>query len=305
MDLLSDAILVMRTGRPHSARTERRPPWAVSHPPFPGAGVHVMLQGTCVLTVADGDPVTVGPGDVVLLPHGDAHALGDASSGPPPGGPSVTPLTGLDDQPPADGPVVMLCGAYLLDVARRHPLLGELPAVVHLPARHGRHPSLHAAVDLLATELERPHPGSDALRAALLDALLIYAIRAWYEQQSDHHHSTTGWGAALRDPALQPALNAIHTDPGRAWTVQDLGAKAGLSRTTFSRRFTATLGQPPMAYLTWWRMTLAARLLRDSDAPLSAVAQRIGYTSEFAFANAFKREFGVAPGRYRKQCQET
>ncbi|WUH98533.1 AraC family transcriptional regulator [Spirillospora sp. NBC_00431] len=297
MDLLSDTILAMRTGRPHSARTERRPPWAVRHPPFDGAGVHVMLQGTCVLTLADGDPLTLGPGDVVLLPHGDAHTLVDASSLPP-GGAYVTPLTGLNDEAPADGPIVMLCGAYLLDRGRRHPMLGELPPVVHLPARQGRHPSLRATVDLLADELERPRPGADALRAALLDALLVYAIRAWFDQRPD---PTTGWAAALRDPAMRRALNAIHADPARPWTVEELGAKAELSRTTFSRRFAATLGQPPITYLTWWRMTLAARLLRDSDAPLSAVAQRIGYTSEFAFANAFKREYGLAPGRYRKR----
>ena len=83
-----------------------------------------------------------------------------------------------------------------------------------------------------------------------------------------------------------------------------LAAEAGLSRAPFARRFTALIGQPPLSYLTWWRMTTAARLLRDADAPLSAIALRVGYTSEFAFANAFKRHHGIAPGTYRRSTQQ-
>ncbi|MDG4863395.1 helix-turn-helix transcriptional regulator, partial [Streptomyces sp. T-3] len=90
--------------------------------------------------------------------------------------------------------------------------------------------------------------------------------------------------------------------PARPWTVEDLGARAGLSRAAFARRFTALVGQPPLAYLTWWRMTTAGRLLREADAPLRTVAEQAGYTSEFAFAKAFKREYGMAPGQYRKRA---
>jgi AraC-like DNA-binding protein len=108
------------------------------------------------------------------------------------------------------------------------------------------------------------------------------------------------WSAALHDPATAAALSCIHADPAYRWTVEELATRAGLSRSAFARRFTALVGRPPLAYLSWWRMTLAARLLRESDAPLSTVARQTGYTSEFAFANAFKREYGVAPGRYRR-----
>ncbi len=96
------------------------------------------------------------------------------------------------------------------------------------------------------------------------------------------------------------ALRAIHSDPARPWTVATLAAEAGLSRAPFARRFTAQLGQPPLTYLTWWRMTTAARLLRESDQPLTTVAARVGYASEFAFSAAFKRRYGVAPGRFRR-----
>jgi AraC-like DNA-binding protein len=195
----------------------------------------------------------------------------------------------------------MLCGAYLLDRSRAHPLLGDLPEVIHLPARVGHHPGLRAAVDLLGGELEQPRPGGDAMLPALLDVLLLHILRAWFDEQSAHG-AATGWAAALRDPAVAAGLRAIHRDPGRPWTVEELAFQAGLSRAAFARRFAALVGQPPQAYLTWWRMTLAARLLRDSDAPLATVARKVGYTSEFAFAHAFKREYGLAPGGFRRSA---
>jgi AraC-like DNA-binding protein len=104
---------------------------------------------------------------------------------------------------------------------------------------------------------------------------------------------------ALTDPAIAAALTAIHDAPDRPWTVAELGARAGLSRAAFANRFTALVGQPPLTYLTWWRMTIAARLLRRSGTPLRVVARRAGYSSDVAFAAAFKREYGITPGRYR------
>ncbi len=174
----------------------------------------------------------------------------------------------------------------------------DLPQLIHIPAHVGRHPHLRAAVDLLAAELAQPRLGSDAIIPALLDTLLLYLLRSWLDQQPTHH--TTGWSAALSDPVTTLALQAMHRDPARSWTVATLAAEAQLSRAPFARRFTTLLGQPPMTYLTWWRMTTAARLLRHTDAPLSSIASMVGYTSEFAFANAFKRHHGTAPGKYRR-----
>jgi AraC-like DNA-binding protein len=115
------------------------------------------------------------------------------------------------------------------------------------------------------------------------------------------HAPPAGWPAALRDTSVAAALGAIHGSPARPWTVAELGSLAGLSRAAFARRFTALVGQPPLAYLTWWRMTLAARDLRDGSEPLSAIAKKAGCTSEYAFAHAFKRQRGIAPGHYRQQ----
>jgi AraC-like DNA-binding protein len=96
----------------------------------------------------------------------------------------------------------------------------------------------------------------------------------------------------------------MHQDHARPWTVQELGDRAGLSRAAFARRFTTLVGRPPLSYLTWWRLSTAARLLREADAPLASIASQVGYTSQFAFAHAFKREFGVAAGSYRRQWRQ-
>jgi AraC-like DNA-binding protein len=107
-------------------------------------------------------------------------------------------------------------------------------------------------------------------------------------------------GAALHDPGVAAALQAMHAEPERPWTVATLAAAARMSRAAFARRFTGLVGQPPLRYLTWWRMTTAARLLRARDTPLDAVAASVGYTSTFAFSTTFKRRFGTTPARYRR-----
>lgn len=316
MDVLSDAITAMRTGRPHSSRHEKHASWAMRFPSFAGAGFHVVLQGACWLFPPTGDPVPLGPGDVAFLPHGSEHLLADSPSAPPDDMP-VTALDGRgcirsDESSPqrssiepdrhdaVTGSTVLLCGAYELDQTRPHPLLYGLPEFVHLPARVGHHSPLRAAIDLLGGEMKEPQPGTDAVVPTLLDLLLLYILRAWYAEQANGP-ATHGWAAAFRDQAIMAALRGIHRDPGRQWTVQELSAEAGLSRSAFARRFSALVGQPPLSYLTWWRMTAAARLMRTSDSPLGKVAEQIGYTSEFAFAKAFKREYGTAPGKYRRQ----
>ncbi|GAB4057546.1 AraC family transcriptional regulator [Catellatospora paridis] len=304
--MLSDVITVTRTGRARSAHVRWHAPWGQHFASVPGsAGFQVILQGSCWLLPPDAQPVPLGEGDVVFLPRGTGHTLADSPETPvvAPGCVPGDPLSVSDsvDRSGQGGPeTVVLCGAYQLDVSRAHPLLLTLPSVMHLPARSRRNPELTSAVRLLAAEVRHPRLGADAARRALLDTLLLYILRVWFDEQPVRG-GTAGWAAALNDPPVAAALHAIHGDPAAGWTVAKLAAQAGLSRAAFARRFATLVGQPPLAYLTWWRMTTAERLLRTSDAPLRSIAEQVGYGSEFAFATAFKRSHATSPGRYRRE----
>ncbi|MEV4352675.1 AraC family transcriptional regulator [Actinoplanes sp. NPDC049596] len=309
MDVLSQALVAARTGHPTSYRVECRRPWGRVFPAVPGAGFHVILEGSAWVMPTTGQPVSLSVGDVVVFPHGHPHAMADHPDTPLRPMPYV-PETTLDTEqgsttvgPDGSGPgtigAVMLCSMYGFTRERPHPLLAGLPDMIHLPAQLGQDNHLRPTIDLLAGELRQARPGSHAAITALIDLLLVQLLRSWYEGAAE-----TGWAAALKDPSVSAALRAIHAEPARHWKVEDLGALTGTSRAAFARRFKHLISQGPLGYLTWWRMTLAADLLRRTDAPIAAVARQVGYTSEFAFANAFKREYGMAPGRYRRPTEQ-
>ncbi|MFG1602690.1 cupin domain-containing protein [Actinoplanes sp. NPDC049265] len=275
MDVLSDAIAAMRAGRPRVSLTETADPsWTAKFDTFPGARFHVVVTGRCAVTGVG----ALGPGDAVLLPRGTAHVLENAG----------------------DGGLQLLCGGCELDQNRVHPIVRDFPDVVILPARDG---GLQATIGLLRGEVIEPSPGTDVVVPALLEVLFVHLIRAWCAEQA--RWRTSGWCVALADPVIARALRAMHEHPAEPWTVASLGAEAGLSRAAFARRFTTMVGQPPLTYLLWWRLTTAARLLRTTDAPLATVARRTGYGSPYAFAAAFKREYGIPAGRYRHDHRAT
>lgn len=320
MDVVSDAIAAVRVGDPFANRVRAAGSWCARLSAYEGAGFHVVLDGSCQLLLDEGRrPVPLGRGDVVLLPHGSEHLLADAAAEgvaaarravefdrwadrDDEAGPStVAPDTHAPHTPAPNAPTAeLMCGKYRLDRAHAHPLLAELPDVLHLPAAPDRHPELHAALGLLAHETTDARPGTDIAVPGLLDLLLVYLIRAWLTDRAAA--GTPGWPGALGDPVVATALRLLHTDPARPWTNDRLAARAGVSRATLARRFTLLVGRPPMAYLSWWRMTRAAALLRDSEAPLEAIARRVGYGSPYALSHAFSREFGVTPGRYRTRA---
>lgn len=305
MDVVSDAISAVRIGRPSSNRVRVGGRWCTRLAPYDGAGFHVVLEGSCWLLPDGGSPVALRAGDAVLLPHGTGHVIAD--------GPSDTAsveravpfeqLAGLlaaarPAQDDGSGAVEMLCGKYRLDRSRVHPLMAELPEVVHLPNRPGAHPELRAAISLLGRELDGRRPGACIAVPSLLDLLLVYMVRSWMEEAG-----TGAWPAVLGDPVTAAALRALHADPAAPWTTERLAAEAGVSRPTLARRFTALVGRPPMAYLTWWRLNLAAALLRDTADPLAAVARQVGYGTAYALSHAFSRELGTTPGRYRARAR--
>lgn len=331
MDVFSDALTALRTGTPVHTRTDARAPWSMRFPSVSGASFHVVLHGNCLMSPLDGDvPVALDVGDIIFLRAGSGHTLCSDQALVPevfaqdrithgsyirelliegkavdqrvtldPSGDQTVVGCGLQQQGRGDR-TVLACGAYKLDVTRQHPLLAGMPEVIHLRSTH-QQPALRTAVAQLTDEMDDPGPGSDSIIAALIDLLLLLIMRAWYEGMSADH--AIGWSAAVTDPAIAPALRAIHADPGHRWTVEELSRVSGLSRAAFAKRFTAVLGEPPLGYLTSWRMTAAGRLLRETNAPLTVVAERTGYGSEFAFAKAFKREYGLAPGAYRRRSR--
>ncbi|WP_031070851.1 AraC family transcriptional regulator, partial [Streptomyces sp. NRRL S-118] len=308
MDVFSDVVATMKAGRAKLTRSRCSGRWGNRYGPYPGAGFHVVLKGACWLLPAEGRPVRMSAGDVVFLPNGSTHGMSDTPDRPLEGLPPLSPegdgpVGGVSHhthagRPPAADDTILLCGAYRLGSGTVHPFLRGLPDVIHLPSEPGRHSELRAVVDLLSADTIEDRPGADAALPALLDLLLVYALRVWLEAQCPE--ASGGWCAALKDPAIGTALDRMHRDPRRPWSVRELAETAGLSRTAFAARFTAYVGQSPIAYLTWWRLSSAARLLRTTDAPIASVAHQVGYTSEYAFAHAFKREFGTAPGTFRR-----
>jgi AraC-like DNA-binding protein len=302
MDLISDVMTVLRAGRPYAGRFTRTAPWSNRHPSHPHEfDVRIMVRGNAVVTAATGQTIELAEGDALLIPHGAEHVIGDAVKSLP-GAVHGTREARAQAVFRSDDPAathVALCMAYELAPNRTHPLIATLPDFVHVKADPLARPELAQATAMLDGELAAELRGGDALVPALLDAVLMYLLRAIHGARHAQC-GFSGWAAALADGPIAASLEAIHADPARQWTVASLGEVAGLSRSAFSRRFTDLLGQPPLGYLTSWRLTLAARLLADTDAPLAVVARRVGYASEFAFAAAFKRDFGTPPGQFRK-----
>ena len=190
-----------------------------------------------------------------------------------------------------------VCAGYDYDHDVAQSLLSLLPAVLHVPADPVAGSQISAVVSLLAGELGTRDAGARTAVARLIDLLLIHAVRAWSASADGEPPS---WLRALRDPVVARALAALHARPDEPWTIESLAAEVHLSRATLARRFTELVGEPPLTYLTRWRMDLAARRLKDTTDPVETIARGVGYTSEYAFNRAFSRHRGQPPGRYRR-----
>lgn len=176
------------------------------------------------------------------------------------------------------------------EVGRR--LLDALPPLLHLTAEQGNCPVMPVREE----EIGRDEPGQSVVLDRILDLLLIAALRAWFSRPEA---AAPGWYRAMGDPVVGAALRLMQNDPARPWTVASLAAEAGVSRAGLARRFTDLVGEPPMTYLTGWRLALAADLLRTTDATVESVARQVGYSGSFALSAAFKRVRGVGPREHR------
>ncbi|WP_263172445.1 AraC family transcriptional regulator [Streptomyces sp. SCSIO ZS0520] len=266
----------------------------------PGAAFHAVTSGAVWVAPEGCEPLQLRAGDVLLLPSGRAHALAsdpEALARTSPERSDGYTLTG-------DGTVRMgrgqahthiLCAHFAHDPTASASFLAALPETVLLRGR-GDGGGLAETVRLVGRELTSPGPGSQVVLARLVDVLLVQALRDWLERDDGGSASPLH---ALRDPVVSTAMAMIDADPGRAWTTTELARATAVSRATLARRFPATLGETPAAYLTRRRLDLSARRLRDTDDPLEQIAQDVGYTSVYAFSRAFRRQRGVPPGRFR------
>ncbi|GAA1775791.1 AraC family transcriptional regulator [Nocardioides hankookensis] len=283
------------------------PPWSVRLEDESPLSLTAVVRGGLWALPDGGEPFRLEAGDVVVALGPDHWTIADEVATAPQvvihPGQHCTTLDGqsLEEEMhqgvrswgnSAVGETVMLTGAYLFEgeVSRR--LLRALPRFVVLSERELGSP----LVALLASEIVRDEPGQDAVLDRLLDLLLIAVLRAWFARPDA---DPPAWYVGQSDPVVGPALRLMQHHPEHPWTVAELAAAGGVSRAAFARRFTDVVGEPPMTFLTGWRLALAADLLRDPSATLAAVAHQVGYSTPFALSTAFKRAYGVSPRDHR------
>jgi AraC-like DNA-binding protein len=327
-DTLSDLLRAVRLRGAIFYYIEGSSPWVAEAPPaaeiIPGImpGVdhmiefHGLAEGSCWAALAGESPIRMCAGDVILFPQGDGHVMSSA-----PGLRAPTPTRDFYFAPrpqqlpyaldiheanvttarlDGGGPerATLVCGFLGLDARPFNPLLAALPRVLHLPGSVlGADAWVTTFLRAAVAESNLRRPGGEAVLERMSEMLFVEVLRRYVDSLPEEQ---TGWLAGMRDPLVGRALSLLHQRPADPWTLEQLGSEAGLSRSSLHERFVHFIGQPPMQYLTNWRMQLAARRLRDTDAKVVDVALDVGYESEAAFCRAFKRVVGTAPGTWRR-----
>lgn len=288
-------------------RASMEPPWSVRLADEAPLGLIAILRGSAWIAPDGGPAVELGPGTIVVSRGPAACTVSDHPSTPPqvvilpemrctsPDGRDLNDemtlgLRSWGNSP--DGSTVMLMGCYQVrgEVSQR--LLGALPQVIHLPAGALDTP----LVPMLADEIIKDEPGQTAVLDRLFDLLLVAVLRAWLSRQQP---GQAGWYGAQGDPIVGPVLWILHDDPAHPWTIAELAGHVGISRAALARRFRELVGEPPMTYLTRWRLALAADRLLEAHATIDTVAREVGYGSAFSLSAAFKRERGISPREHR------
>ncbi|SOD58601.1 AraC-type DNA-binding protein [Streptomyces zhaozhouensis] len=285
MDPYDELLRGVRTDEVRFRRVELSPPWTL--PLRPAAD-----SLTLVAPLRGGGWCEGGPDEEGARPRRFGAHDAVILRGPGRGRLTDRPRDGA----PADAPerTVLLVGTYRVTGELSRRLLGLLPPTLLVD---GEEDDCAPLMDFLDAQVAGSPPEQQAVLDRLFDWLLVCTLRSWFDGQEAA--AAPGLPAALGDPVVGPALRALHAAPERPWTLAALAREAGVSRTTLAGRFTRLVGEPPLAYLTEWRMSLAADLLTDSTAPLASVARRVGYADAFGFSTAFKRVHGTSPSTYR------
>jgi AraC-like DNA-binding protein len=314
MDALSDVLRAVRLTGAVFFDVQASEPWVAESPPggsivgsiFPGAdhlmSYHVVTRGACWGGVLDEPAIRLSAGDVILFPHGDAHAMSSAPGmrGAPEMSLFRSPTEGqlpftISMGHPQPDQAHVVCGFLGCDARPFNPLLAALPRVIRVRDDGGG--GLGAFVQVAVAESKQPRIGGECVLGRLSELMFVDEVRRYLETLPADR---ANWLAGLREPFVGRALAALHRSPAREWTLESLARDVGLSRSSLAERFTQFVGQAPMQYLANWRMQLAANHLLSGTDNVAAVAERVGYQSEAAFSRAFKKAVGVPPSRWRK-----
>ncbi|GGO53181.1 cupin [Streptomyces lasiicapitis] len=272
MDALGDLLRGVRADGALFGREVLTDDWERSCPRGAALELFLVVRGTARIAGAGCEPRTLRAGDATIA--------------------CTTAPFALTSTGPGAGETELVSGYYELEGAVGRRLTSALPPFLVVPAEDECMP----IVELIAAEIAADRPGRQYVMDRMLDWLLACTLREWFDLPESR---PPAWYRALGDDVVGPALRALHEDPARPWTVASLAARAQVSRAAFARRFADLVGRPPMAYVTDWRMTLAAELLTEPGATVASVAARVGYADGFGFSDAFKRTRGVTPSGYR------
>jgi len=319
MDALSEVLQAIRLDGAMYVDAEFTAPWCVEaqfgldtateHLPRSEhiAYFHVLTDGTCRARLVDGAEVLeLKPGDILMFPHDHPHLLGsDVSLAPSPalpGEPVAAQDGGIARMRYGGGGAAtrFVCGYLACDPRVCRPLFSALPRMLRVSIGEDA-AWLLQMLRVGVQESSAQGPGAQSLLAKLAELMFVEAIRRFaLAQPADQR----GWLAGLRDRHVGRALALLHANPAHGWTVDELAREVALSRSAFAERFAELIGEPPMQYLTRWRLALAAQRLRAGTETIARIAERSGYESEAAFNRAFKREFGMPPSAWRKSVRE-
>lgn len=296
-DPLSDVMQRIRLKGCVYFQREFHTPWAMRIEGTGHAQFHVITRGSCVV-IAQGQCHECAAGDVLFFPRGQKHVLADRSDREPLSGAQV--MASFESGNPcfAQGgtPTRVICGHYEYHTNSRHPLLNDLPELVHVKTMDVLGETSNTAVlPLIMKELACRRPGQSLIVERYAEALLVHTLRMYY-LRSQH---PMGFFAGLTDARLERAISRIHQDFSSQIGLTDLAQSAAMSRSAFARHFKQTVNLSPIEYLTTWRMLVAEDFLKSTDLSIARVAEKVGYESDISFSRAFKREYGITPSSVR------
>ena len=299
MDILSSILKTLKLEAIVCEKLVLQGAWGLALTPSVSGQFWRLVQGTCVIGLAEGEPLALAEGDVVFLPHQASHWLADdvASRRLAIADYVAAHTRGTPPFRGAGPETVLVGGQFRFDQQHPHPFLRSLPPLVRIPRFGTSHQQLLAHTgQLMLAELTEGRPGGEVMLKSLAEMLFVSIIRAYLAQRLP----TNGFLAALNDPQISLALSLMHQTPEQDWTLHSLAASSAMSRSVFANRFKQLVGETPLTYLTNWRISKAQELLATEKTRVSEVAGQVGYQSEAAFNRVFKAKTGETPAAFRR-----